>query len=114
MPVVREEIVRRYPDSWGRSDDSARLCATIIAGPICSFSSHPPDTLKTVLQGDVEGRSYVSYAQATRKLVAERGATALWAGLPWRVFRQFVAVFLFDKINVDLAPKIFPHAFAKA
>lgn len=111
MPVVREEIVRRYPDSWGASNDSARLCATFIAGPICSFSSHPSDTLKTCLQGDIERQSFNGYVQATRKIVLERGAVALWAGLPWRVFRQFCAVFLFDKINADLGPRLFPHAF---
>ena len=52
MPVVREEITRRYPHSYGSTDDRARLCATVIAGPICSFLSHPPDTIKTVMQGD--------------------------------------------------------------
>lgn len=113
MPVVREEVVRRYPHSWGSTDDKARLCATIVAGPFCSFSSHPPDTVKTVLQGDMEGRAYTGYMQATRKIVAERGAAALWSGLPWRLFRQFVAVFLFDKIHADLAPKLFPHAFQR-
>ena len=99
---------RRYP---GMTTDQARLCATFVAGPICSFSSHPPDTLKTVLQGDIERSRYSSYTQAARSIVAERGATALWAGLPWRVLRQFVAVFLFDKIRSDYAPLIFPHAF---
>lgn len=108
MPVVREAIQERYPTMHA---DQARLCATVVAGPICSFLSHPPDTIKTVLQGDLDGRSYRTYAQATRKIVSERGPAALWSGLPWRVFRQFIAVFLFDKINAELAPKLFPHAF---
>ena len=62
---------------WGSSDDKARLCATMIAGPICSFSSHPPDTIKTCMQGDVGAVTYRGYAQTTRKLLAERLAAAL-------------------------------------
>ena len=108
LPVVRDEVQRRYP---GLTTDQARLCATFIAGPICSFSSHPPDTLKTVLQGDIERVRYFSYSQAAKTIIVERGTAALWAGLPWRVLRQFIAVFLFDKIRSDFAPLIFPHAF---
>lgn len=111
MPVVREEITRRYPHSYGSTDDRARLCATVIAGPICSFLSHPPDTIKTVMQGDIEQRRYTTYGQATRRIIAERGVAALWSGLPFRLARQFIAVFLFDKINAELAPRLFPHAF---
>jgi len=111
MPVVRGEITRRYPDSIGSSEDKARLYATFVAGPICSFSSHPPDTLKTCLQGDVHNKKYSGYLQATKVLIAERGVSSLWAGMPWRVFRQFCAIFLFDKINAELSPILFPHAF---
>jgi len=111
MPVVREKLRKDYPDGIGKSDDSARLFATMIAGPICSFASHPPDTFKTCLQGDIEGAKYQTYSGTCRTLIAERGLGSLWAGMPWRVFRQFCAIFLFDKINTELAPIIFPHAF---
>ena len=104
---------RRYPETLGATDDRARLAATFAAGPICTFSSHPPDTIKTCLQGDIEGRAYVSYSQAARKIVLERGAAALWAGLPWRVFRQFCCVFIFDKINSDVPAILFPSAYKR-
>ena len=100
---VREHIRTNYPDGMGKSDDSARLFATFVAGPIGSFCSHPPDTFKTCLQGDIEGHKYKGYASTYRTLVAERGITSLWAGMPWRVFRQFCAIFLFDKINTRAA-----------
>jgi hypothetical protein len=111
IPVAREEMQKAYP---GMSNDQARLAGTFIAGPICSICSHPPDTLKTCLQGDVEGAKYRTYGQTLNTLVAERGVRSLWAGAPWRIFRQFVCFLLFDKINTDLAPLLFPHAFKKA
>ena len=87
--------------------------AAFSAGPFCSMLSHPPDTIKTCLQGDVEGAKFQNYGQAMRKLAAERGVAALWAGAPWRIFRQMCCFMLFDKINTDIAPLIFPHAFKK-
>jgi len=109
IPVVRAEVQKANPDL---SADQARLAATFLAGPICSMASHPPDTLKTCLQGDVEGANFKSYGQAARKLIAERGYSSLWAGAPWRIFRQFCCFLLFDKINSDVVPILFPHAFA--
>lgn len=110
IPVVREEIQKANPSL---SADQARLAATFVAGPICSMASHPPDTIKTCLQGDVEAATFTGYRQGMRKLVAERGMAVLWAGAPWRIFRQFCCFLLFDKINTDLAPIVFPHAFKK-
>lgn len=108
IPVVRSEVQKRYPDLTG---DQARLAATFLAGPICSMASHPPDTLKTCLQGDIEGSKFKGYAQSASKLASERGISSLWAGAPWRIFRQFCCFLLFDKINSDVAPILFPHAF---
>jgi len=110
MPVVRSEIMNRNPEM---SDDTARLAAACCTTPFVSAASHPADTLKTCLQGDVKGVRYEGYLQTARTLVAERGVTALWAGLPWRLFRQGCAIFLFDKINSEFAPMLFPHAFKK-
>ena len=59
------------------------------------------------MQGDIEQRRYTTYGQATRRIIAERGVAALWSGLPFRLARQFIAVFLFDKINAELAPRLF-------
>ena len=108
IPVTRQEIQKRYPEM---SEDRARLSACFLAGPLCTLASHPPDTIKTCLQGDIEGKNFKGYGQGIKKLIAERGIQSLWAGMPWRMFRQFVCFVMIDKINSDLAPIIFPHAF---
>lgn len=111
MPVVREYVRTNFSDTIGKTEDSARLAATFIAGPLCCFLSHPPDTLKTVLQGDIEQARFKGYIQSMGVLRSETGLKSLWRGFPWRLFRQLCAVFLFDKISSELAPKLFPHAF---
>mmetsp|Transcript_23044 Transcript_23044/g.71798 ORF Transcript_23044/g.71798 Transcript_23044/m.71798 type:complete len:267 (-) Transcript_23044:212-1012(-) len=110
IPVVRSEIQKAKPE-W--SEDKARLAAVFSAGPVCSMASHPSDTIKTCLQGDVEGAKYRTYGQTAQTIIRERGMAALWAGAPWRIFRQFCCFMLFDKINSEFAPIIFPHAFKK-
>mmetsp|Transcript_44957 Transcript_44957/g.147494 ORF Transcript_44957/g.147494 Transcript_44957/m.147494 type:complete len:158 (-) Transcript_44957:357-830(-) len=110
-PVMRGWLRENYPDSIGSTEDRARLAATLISTPVCSFASHPPDTLKTCLQGDVERTKFGGYSQTASTLVGESGYPALWRGLPWRCLRQICAVFIFDKLSAELAPRIFPHAF---
>jgi len=112
MPIVREKIQAAFPDSIGATEDSARIAAAFSAGPICTALSHPPDTVKTCLQGDIEQVKYKGYGQTAATVIKERGLPAMWAGFPWRLFRQIVALTMFDKIQSELVPKLFPHAFA--
>ncbi|CAE8588295.1 unnamed protein product [Polarella glacialis] len=111
MPVIREKVKVQFPDSIGQSDDRARVAAAFIGGPICTIISHPPDTFKSCMQGDVERVKYGNMKETCAVIVKERGAAALWAGMPWRMVRQFCAVFIFDKVASDLGPVLFPHGF---
>ena len=111
MPVVRGMVTRDYPETLGATTYTARLSATFIAGPIGCFLSHPFDTVKTCMQGDLEKAKFTNPIQTARTIVAEKGLGALWAGMPWRLGRQCCSVFLFDYISSELAPRIFPHAF---
>lgn len=108
MPVTRQYIQNKYPDSIGKTEDSARFAAALIAGPLVGMASHPPDTLKTCMQGDVEQVTYKGYSQTLRHVVQQRGVLALWSGFPWRCFRQICCLVLFDKMNSQLAPILFP------
>eukprot|EP00326_Haptolina_ericina_P015708 CAMPEP_0181172908 /NCGR_PEP_ID=MMETSP1096-20121128/2704_1 /TAXON_ID=156174 ORGANISM="Chrysochromulina ericina, Strain CCMP281" /NCGR_SAMPLE_ID=MMETSP1096 /ASSEMBLY_ACC=CAM_ASM_000453 /LENGTH=368 /DNA_ID=CAMNT_0023260675 /DNA_START=17 /DNA_END=1121 /DNA_ORIENTATION=+ len=93
MPVTREMIRKHFPDSLGKTEDSAA----------CGFASHPPDTIKTCMQGDIERVTYGGFVETGRTIVATKGAPFLWAGFPWRLFRQFTALMLFDKIASEAA-----------
>jgi len=73
--------------------------------------SHPPDTFKSCMQGDIERTKFGSMKETYAVLVKERGIASLWAGAPWRIFRQICAVFIFDKVASELSPIMFPHRF---
>ena len=113
MPVMREQFRQTYPDSIGKTEDSARFSAAFLCAPIGGMLSHPPDTVKTCMQGDIEGLKFKGYGATANAVIKERGMSALWAGYPWRCFRQLVALVMFDKIQSELVPKLFPHAFAR-
>ena len=114
-PWERGRGRRRPPDAWrrvaGKTEDSARLSAALVCAPIGGIASHPPDTIKTCLQGDIEMAKFKGYGETTSVVIKERGLKALWSGYPWRCFRQIVALMMFDKIQSDLVPILFPHAF---
>lgn len=111
VPVVRQQLMERFPDSIGSSTESARFGAALIGGPICCYLSHPSDTIKTCLQGDIERVKFGNARETARVLIGEGGLTSLWRGAPWRLFRQVCAVFLLDKVAEELAPIVFPHRF---
>jgi len=111
MPVLRQRLKEAFPDSLGKSEDATRLAAALTGGPICSMLSHPPDTFKSCMQGDIERTKFGSMKETYAVLVKERGIASLWAGAPWRIFRQICAVFIFDKVASELSPIMFPHRF---
>ena len=79
MPVARQYVQDNYKDSIGATPDLARFSAAMMFTPFVSVFSHPPDTIKTCLQGDVEAAKYKGYGPGIRTLIAERGVRALWA-----------------------------------
>ena len=73
MPVARQYVQDNYKDSIGATPDLARFSAAMMFTPFVSVLSHPPDTIKTCLQGDVEQTTYKGYMQTTQ---VRRAATA--------------------------------------
>jgi len=108
MPVLRSKVQAQYPDM---SEDKARFAAALMGGPFCSMLSHPPDTFKSCMQGDIERAKFGSMKETCAVLVKERGIASLWAGAPWRIFRQLCAMMIFDKCSSQLSRILFPHRF---
>ena len=76
MPVARQYVQDNYKDSIGATPDLARFSAAMMFTPFVSVFSHPPDTIKTCLQGDVEQTTYKGYMQTTQ---VRRAATVITA-----------------------------------
>jgi hypothetical protein len=109
-PVVRSYLYDNYRDTF-QSEDQARIVGAIIAGLFGAYVSHPFDTIKTCMQGDIEKAKYKRVPDTARTIYANGGVPAFYRGAVFRCLRQICAVFILDKVNCNLAPIMFPKAF---
>ena len=84
LPAVRETIRKDYAHTfWGKTEDRARVAAALVAGPVCTVVSHPPDTVKSCMQLDVEQSKFKGCA--ARWPSVRRLQLCIVHGVPWQV-----------------------------
>lgn len=108
-PVVGR--ILRENQGWGNY--SAGFGGAIIAGVFASAVTHPLDTIKTCMQGDIERTKFVDVKGSYNTLVEEGGHVALFKGWGWRVSRMCCAMFIINEVKVALAPVVFSSRFTE-
>jgi len=106
-PILRPQI-RALIDV---NEEVARVGASLASALVSCLASHPFDTVKTCMQGDIDKKKYTNTLGSFRTHFAEGGIAAFYRGVQWRYLRQFLAIFLLDKVRSDVTPILFPHAF---
>ena len=56
-PIVRSYLMENYPDTF-TSNEKARIPAALLGGLFACYLTHPFDTIKTCMQGDIERTAY--------------------------------------------------------
>lgn len=105
-PVVSRELQERY----GFSGTNAKVVGPIIAGIIAGTLSHPLDTIKTCMQGDLERKTYGGVLQTGRTLFSQ-GFGRVFSGWGWRTGRMMGSFFILGECKQILSPLLFPHHF---
>eukprot|EP01084_Bolivina_argentea_P180725 312222_1 len=85
-------------------------CA-MTAGLIASGLSHPADTIKTCMQGDIQQNTYTRALAGLKYIVKRDGFTGLYKGFGWRYLRMGMTFFIFNVTMTPVAHKLFPSAF---
>jgi len=81
------------------------ISSAIISGTL----SHPVDTFKTCMQGDIQQTKYTSVLGSCRTIHAERGMRGFFSGWMWRcLLRQCPSFFILQESRIHLAPIMFP------
>eukprot|EP00602_Paraphysomonas_sp_CaronLab_P003453 CAMPEP_0185025550 /NCGR_PEP_ID=MMETSP1103-20130426/8462_1 /TAXON_ID=36769 /ORGANISM="Paraphysomonas bandaiensis, Strain Caron Lab Isolate" /LENGTH=240 /DNA_ID=CAMNT_0027558771 /DNA_START=52 /DNA_END=771 /DNA_ORIENTATION=+ len=62
------------------SNMNAKAVGAVVAGVLASTLSHPMDTIKSCMQGDLERKTYTSLVSTTRLLLAEGGPRRFFSG----------------------------------
>lgn len=106
-PVVQRTLIEDY----GFGTFQGGFMGAAIAGVFASAVTHPMDTIKTCMQGDVEGVKYTTVTETYKTIASEEGSKAFFKGFGWRVSRMICAMFIINESKVILAPKVFPKAF---
>jgi len=105
-PILQKEIVNRNPTV----DPNIALAAGALTASLCGATlTHPVDTIKTCMQGDIAKEKYTSILQSGNYLKDQYGlAAGLFKGLSWRVALITTTFFLVNAFKQQLAPICFP------
>lgn len=86
------------------------LCGSFFAATI----THPMDTIKTCMQGDMGREKYTTVTGTGNKLMAEYGvAKGLFKGLSFRIALIATTFFLVNNLKQQLLPIMYPHHVKK-
>mmetsp|Transcript_13844 Transcript_13844/g.28571 ORF Transcript_13844/g.28571 Transcript_13844/m.28571 type:complete len:271 (-) Transcript_13844:297-1109(-) len=109
-PVVRRSLMENYPTTFD-TNDKARIPAALLGGLFGCYMTHPFDTIKTCMQGDIERATYGNFIQTGQKIGAESGFTGFYRGATFRYGRMVCAVFIMDLLREKIGRLMYPGAF---
>ena len=109
MLGVTPQIQRKLVDSSGM-DKQVALAAGALTGAFFSATvTHPMDTIKTCLQGDLERTKYGGVLDTGKSLAAEYGVVqGLFKGLSFRISLIATTFFLINNFKQAIGPVLYP------
>jgi hypothetical protein len=111
-PIVRNFLMDTYPETFD-TRDKARIPAALLGGLFACYLSHPVDTIKTCMQGDIQREVYGTFTQTASRLYSESGIRGFYRGATFRYGRMVCAVFIMDAMKDIVSKAMFPSAFNK-
>jgi hypothetical protein len=109
-PVVRSTLMESYPETFD-TNDKARIPAALLGGLFACYLTHPFDTIKTCMQGDIEREVYGNFFQTSSKIMGDSGFTGFYRGASFRYGRMVCAVFIMDLMKEKMSRLMYPQAF---
>eukprot|EP00808_Paulinella_micropora_P018831 g4734.t1 len=86
-------------------EDQALATGSIVASGVACVVTHPLDTIKTCMQGDVERKKYGSIRETFRTITKEHGMVeGLFKGFIHRVALVAISFYLINKFRAHLTP----------
>jgi len=110
-PIVRGHLREQFPDKFD-TDAKARVPASLAGALFACYLTHPFDTVKTCMQGDIERQKFKGFLQTARTVHGESGITGFFRGATFRYGRMVIAVGLLDTLGSAIGPLLYPHKFA--
>ena len=106
-PLIQEKLVA----SSGMEKNAALAAGSLTGALLAGVATHPLDTIKSCMQGDLGREKYDGIVQTGRSLATEYGVVqGLFKGLFWRVALISTTFFLVNTFKQQTVPLLFPHA----
>eukprot|EP01126_Amoeba_proteus_P013202 TRINITY_DN1555_c0_g1_i14.p1 TRINITY_DN1555_c0_g1~~TRINITY_DN1555_c0_g1_i14.p1 ORF type:complete len:216 (-),score=25.48 TRINITY_DN1555_c0_g1_i14:57-704(-) len=106
-------VTRTLTEDYGLTNANSRVVGAIVAGLIFATLSHPLDTLKTCMQGDMERTTYKTVTHTTTTLYKDSSFTRFFRGWGFRSGRMILGIFILNMGKSIFGPLLFPHHFEK-
>jgi hypothetical protein len=90
-----------FPDTFD-SQAKARVPAALLGGLFACYLTHPFDTVKTCMQGDIERIKFKGFADTAKVVYGESGFFGFYRGATFRYGRMVIAVGMMDFLQVSL------------
>lgn len=103
-PVIQRQVVASGKLA---SDEQALAVGALAAAIFSATVTHPMDTIKTCLQGDIDQVRYKSVSQCTSLILEEHGALGVFKGLGWRIGLISTTFYLVNLFKQKLGPVVF-------
>jgi solute carrier family 25 carnitine/acylcarnitine transporter 20/29 len=103
-PMIQKELQEQF-----QLESNLALAVGALTGSFFSATiTHPMDTIKTCMQGDIQQKKYTNIRNSYSMLLEEYGKPGLFKGLAWRITLITTTFFLVNKIKQGIAPVMFP------
>jgi hypothetical protein len=109
-PVVRRTLMEKYPQQFP-DNNTARVPAALLGGLFACYLTHPADTIKTCMQGDIERTIFQTFTKTASKIYEQSGFRGFYRGATFRYGRMVCAVFIMDYMREAVAQLLYPSAF---
>ena len=100
-------LSRYFQENYNTHENNSKVYASIIAGLIAAPLSHPFDTMKTGMQGDVQRTKYGSMRETYLAMQKEGGPRRFFNGLFFRTLRMIMGIYIINECKLRLAPLLF-------
>mmetsp|Transcript_21642 Transcript_21642/g.30328 ORF Transcript_21642/g.30328 Transcript_21642/m.30328 type:complete len:270 (+) Transcript_21642:62-871(+) len=109
-PIVRAELTKSFPETFD-TQAKARVPAALLGGLFGCYLTHPFDTIKTCMQGDIERTKFKGFVDTASTINTEGGITGFYRGATFRYGRMVIAVGMMDYLQSMIGPLLYPAKF---
>ena len=108
--IVKPKIMEAFPEIFD-TPEKARVPASLLGGLFACYLTHPFDTMKTCMQGDIKREKFGTLTETAKVLYGESKIPGFYRGATYRYGRMCIAVGLMDFLKENIGPLLYPSKF---